>query len=206
AAARIARLGGHQPPPADPLRQAPLAEQVTGGWTTTSSDAVGDGGPPQGSRIPAGGSLGAGLLVSIDALRRLACDASVSLVVNDDENEHPAADDSADLGANPLGIRPGARRADPLYVGRAARIVTAAQWRALAARDRHCVVKGCRRPPLHCEAHHVRHWLDGGPTDLNNLVLLCFQHHHEHHDRGRDLQHRDGRWITSTGWGAQAPP
>jgi hypothetical protein len=36
--------------------------------------------------------------------------------------------------------------------------------------------------------------------------LLCFAHHHEHHDRGRDLQHRDGRWLTHTGWGAHAPP
>ena len=35
------------------------------------------------------------------------------------------------------------------------------------------------------------------PTDLDNLVLLCHQHHHDHHDRGHDLQHHDGRWITA---------
>ena len=72
-------------------------------------------------------------------------------------------------------------------------------------RDRHCAVRGCHRRPAQCQAHHVKHWLDGGPTDLDNLVLLCHQHHHDHHDRGHDLQHHDGRWITSTGW-ADDPP
>lgn len=196
AAARIARLGGHDWP-RDPAFTLPsLLEAVTG------SSAAEAGEPAPGSRVPAGASFGPGLLVGLEALRRLLCDASISLVVT----AEPDGETTADLGANPLGIRPGRRLADPLYVGRAARIVTAAQWRALVVRDRHCVVKGCRRRPLRCEAHHVRHWLDGGATDLDNLVLLCFQHHHEHHDRGRDLQHRDGRWITSTGWGAQAPP
>jgi hypothetical protein len=120
--------------------------------------------------------------LSRNALRRLACDATVDLVV----------------------LQPGTP--DPLYVGRAARIVTACQWRALVVRDRRCVVKGCRRPPAQCVAHHVRHWADGGLTDLNNLVLLCHQHHHDHHDRQQDLPHHDGtRWLTQTGW-AQAPP
>jgi hypothetical protein len=32
------------------------------------------------------------------------------------------------------------------------------------------------------EAYHVRHWIDGGGTDLANLVLLCRAHHHAHHD------------------------
>lgn len=156
-----------------------------------------------GSRIPAAGGFGPGLLISNHVLRRLACDASVSLLVQPDT----AGDTTPDLGPNPLGLDANAEPApDPLYVGRAARIVTAAQWRALVVRDRHCVVKGCRRRPLQCEAHHVRHWLDGGTTDLDNMILLCFQHHHDHHDRGHDLRHRDGRWITSTGWGAQAPP
>ncbi|MFP5219390.1 MAG: DUF222 domain-containing protein [Actinomycetes bacterium] len=171
-----------------------LAGQITGGWAPGDAD---------GLRVPAGGSLGEGLLVSQEVLRRLACDASVALQVRDDDTRPAAADDG--LPANPLGLR-NTPRADPLYVGRAARIVTAAQWRALVVRDRHCVVKGCRRPPLQCEAHHVRHWLDGGRTDIDNLILLCFQHHHEHHDRRRDLQHRDGRWITDTGWASNAPP
>jgi hypothetical protein len=150
-----------------------------------------------GSRVRAGASFGPGALVSSAVLQRLTCDAAVSLAVLPDR---PAGD--------PLSLRPDttAGRRDPLYVGRAARIVTAAQWRALVVRDRQCVVKGCRRRPAECQAHHVRHWLLGGATDLDNLVLLCHQHHHDHHDRGHDLRHRDGRWMTSSGWGAQAPP
>ena len=46
----------------------------------------------------------------------------------------------------------------------------------------------------------------GGLTDLDNLVLLCHQHHHDHHDRGLELPHRDGRRrLTATGW-AHSPP
>ena len=126
-------------------------------------------GPSLASPTPAG-------LLPSDALRRLACDATVSLLAAD------------------------SRTREPLYVGRSSRTVTGAQFKALVVRDRHCVVKGCRRRPAQCEAHHVRHWLDGGLTDLDNLVLLCHQHHHEHHDRGHDLRHRDGRWMTPDGW------
>ena len=118
-----------------------------------------------------------------EALRRLACHAALDLAVTD-------------RVAGPV---------RPLYVGRSARTVTGAQLKALVVRDRHCVVKGCRRRPAQCEAHHVRHWLDGGPTDLDNLVLLCHAHHHDHHDRGHDLQHHDGRWLTSRGWSTGPP-
>ena len=38
-----------------------------------------------------------------------------------------------------------------------------------------------------------------------NMVLLCHQHHHDHHDRGMDLEHRDGRQLTATGWGNDPP-
>jgi len=50
-----------------------------------------------------------------------------------------------------------------LDVGRAQRLVTAAIWKALVARDRHCRFAGCTRPPVMCHAHHIRHWVDGGP-------------------------------------------
>jgi len=55
--------------------------------------------------------------------------------------------------------------------------VTPAIWKALVARDRHCRFTGCRRPPLMCHAHHVRHWVDGGLTSLDNLLLLSGHHH-----------------------------
>jgi hypothetical protein len=65
-------------------------------------------------------------------------------------------------------------------------------------RDGGCVFPGCDRPLSWCEAHHLVHWLDGGPTDLDNLVLVCRAHHRAVHEGGWRLQHRpDGR-LTAT--------
>jgi len=66
---------------------------------------------------------------------------------------------------------------EPLDVGRMKRFVTPGQRRALNIRDGGCAFPGCHRAPKHCQAHHIRHWADGGPTDLRNLVLLCSFHH-----------------------------
>ncbi|MBP9115398.1 MAG: HNH endonuclease, partial [Acidimicrobiia bacterium] len=38
-------------------------------------------------------------------------------------------------------------------------------------------MKGCTTPTKWCDAHHIKHWIDGGTTSLDNLVLLCRQHH-----------------------------
>ena len=64
-----------------------------------------------------------------------------------------------------------------LDVGRTQRLVTAAIWKALVARDAHCRFPNCRRPPVMCHAHHLQHWADGGHTALDNLILLCCHHH-----------------------------
>jgi hypothetical protein len=90
-------------------------------------------------------------------LRRLTCDAHVHRVLTDGASQ-------------------------PLDVGRATRTVSTAMWRALVARDRHCQAPGCDRPPAWCQAHHIRHWADGGPTSLDNLTLLCWRHHRDHHE------------------------
>jgi hypothetical protein len=74
-----------------------------------------------------------------------------------------------------------AGRSEVLDVGRATPKVSPAQWKALVARDQHCQAPGCKRPPDHCQPHHIWHWTRGGPTDLNNLVLLCWNHHRERH-------------------------
>jgi hypothetical protein len=76
-------------------------------------------------------------------------------------------------------IIPGVLGADGalLDVGRAQRLATAAIWVALVVRDQHCAFPGCRRPPVMCHAHHIVHWVDGGPTSLDNMVLLCGTHH-----------------------------
>jgi hypothetical protein len=64
-----------------------------------------------------------------------------------------------------------------LDMGRKTRLATPAQRRAVSVRDRHCRFPGCRRRPRWCDLHHIRSWLDGGPTDVDNLVLLCRRHH-----------------------------
>ena len=64
-----------------------------------------------------------------------------------------------------------------LDMGRAVRLVTPAQRRALAIRDRHCQFPSCHRAAAWCDAHHILAWLEGGETSLDNLVLLCRRHH-----------------------------
>lgn len=67
----------------------------------------------------------------------------------------------------------------PLAVGRTARTATAAQRRALAIRDRGCIIPGCGIPAEACQAHHVTDWAGGGETELSNLALLCWAHHRQ---------------------------
>jgi 5-methylcytosine-specific restriction endonuclease McrA len=55
--------------------------------------------------------------------------------------------------------------------------ITPAQRRAVSIRDRHCIAKGCTRPPAFCDVHHLHHRADGGATSVENLVLLCRRHH-----------------------------
>ncbi|VBA31997.1 hypothetical protein LAUMK13_00001 [Mycobacterium innocens] len=64
--------------------------------------------------------------------------------------------------------------------GRATRLINRRLRRALEHRDRTCAVPGCDATRgLH--GHHIRHWEDGGATELANLVLLCPYHHRSHH-------------------------
>lgn len=58
-----------------------------------------------------------------------------------------------------------------------ARVFGAHQRRAIAARDGHCVIPGCRVPATWCEVHHVQEWAQGGHTTTDNGVLLCWFHH-----------------------------
>jgi hypothetical protein len=62
-------------------------------------------------------------------------------------------------------------------MGRKVRVATPAQRRGVTVRDRHCRFPGCDRRAGWCDLHHVRSWLDGGPTDVDNLILLCRRHH-----------------------------
>jgi hypothetical protein len=75
-----------------------------------------------------------------------------------------------------------------LDFGRGRRVVSAAQWSALALRDGGCSFPGCSAPPDECQAHHIVHWRRGGPTDLANLTLACGHHHALVHDGGWDVE------------------
>lgn len=66
---------------------------------------------------------------------------------------------------------------EPLFLGETARYATPGQWKALVARDQHCTFPGCSRPPQWCDSHHLVWWSRGGLTDIDQLVLLCGQHH-----------------------------
>jgi hypothetical protein len=94
----------------------------------------------------------------------------------------------------------------PLEVGRTSRVVTAAQRAALVVRDGGCAVPGCDRPPAWCEAHHLVHWLHGGPTDLQNLALVCRAHHRAVHEGGWRLGRDPDGHLTATPPHRRQPP
>ena len=100
------------------------------------------------------------------AARQLACDAKITRIITTGESQ-------------------------VLDVGRATRVVPSGLRKALTARDRGCVVDACGAPRRWCDAHHVRHWADGGPTSLDNLVLLCSRHHTLVHDGKASIPQRD---------------
>jgi hypothetical protein len=104
--------------------------------------------------------------VTAETARRWACDANVTRVVTEG-------------------------RSEPLDLGRRTKVVPAPLRRAVTSRDHGCRFPGCQRPPGWCDAHHVVHWADGGPTALGNLVLLCRPHHRMIH-RGFRVEMVDG--------------
>jgi hypothetical protein len=73
-----------------------------------------------------------------------------------------------------------------------ARYATAAMVRALIARDGGCAFPGCHAPPGQVDAHHVRWWSRGGPTEVANLVLLCGRHHRAIHAQEWEVEMRAG--------------
>jgi hypothetical protein len=99
-----------------------------------------------------------GPAVSVDTARRIGCDASLVRLV-----------ESAD--------------GEPLDIGRKSRVISPALRRALRSRDGGCRFPGCDRTRF-TDGHHVKHWADGGPTKLANLVTLCGFHHRLVHEGG----------------------
>jgi hypothetical protein len=140
-----------------------------------------------------------------ETCRRLACDGALTRVV---VTRHPTGhrdpgqvEQLAERLRAAMALLPpvlGGAPTQPLEVGRASRVVQPAQRSALAVRDGGCVFPGCDRSVAWCEAHHLRHWLHGGPTDLTNLALLCRTHHRSVHEGGwRLARGPDGRLTAS---------
>ncbi len=96
--------------------------------------------------------------ISAETSRRLLCDAGIIPVLENAEGT-------------------------PLDVGRKTRSLPAALRRALFARDGGCRFPGCTHHRW-VDGHHIRHWCDGGETNLRNTVLLCTSHHTLVHEGG----------------------
>jgi Domain of unknown function (DUF222)/HNH endonuclease len=97
-------------------------------------------------------------LISGETVRRIACDATVIVAVDDDVGH-------------------------TMYEGRARRWPSETQRREIIRRDRHCRFPGCTNSTF-TNVHHVVLWKSGGHTDLGNLALLCQHHHHRVHSSG----------------------
>ena len=111
------------------------------------------------ARAGAGATMLTGQLLAPETIRRIACDATIIPVV---------------LGSD----------SEVLDVGRARRLFTPGLLRAMWLRDKGCTIPGCGAPPFWADAHHLIHWVDGGPTSLTNGALLCGRHHTIAHQRG----------------------
>jgi hypothetical protein len=173
----------------------------------------------QGRPGAVGGALGWVDPLHPEACRRLACDSALTRVVvsrhREDHDHHPGGDDhgaqhglAARLQTAMDRLPPilGGAPSQPLDVGRSSRVITPAQRNALAVRDGGCVFPDCARPLAWCDGHHLIHWLDGGPTDLANLALLCRHHHRAIHEGGwRLTRGPDGR-FTATPPDRRPPP
>jgi len=93
--------------------------------------------------------------ISPNNAKRLSCDASLITVLEDEQGR-------------------------VLNIGRRSRTVPPSISRALQLRDKTCRFPGCCES-RYVEAHHIKHWADGGETSLDNLVTLCRFHHRQLH-------------------------
>jgi hypothetical protein len=106
------------------------------------------------------------LPISSRAVERLACDCSITRILLDSDSM-------------------------VIDVGRAKRVISGPQRKALNARDHGCVWPGCDRPASWTSGHHLVHWLRGGGGDLSNLALLCYRHHWMVHEGNWQLVRTD---------------
>ena len=115
-----------------------------------------------------------GTTTSSETISRLLCDSGVHRVVT-------------------------AGRSTIIDYGTRTQTIPAPLFNALVVRDGHCRWAGCDRPASWCDGHHVHHWEDGGPTQLDNLVLLCRRHHTRIHRRGWQIELLPDATVEVTG-------
>ena len=146
-----------------------------------------------------------GHLLTRAEARWTGCDAQITPILTDRPGSCPTPVIPSDPGQVATG--PAGRIAAlaalmfdtriPLAVGRTSRTATPAQRRALAIRDRGCAIPGCGIPAEACQVHHLVEWADGGGTNVDNLVSLCWAHH-----RQVDLR----MWTITPGRPPSGPP
>jgi hypothetical protein len=124
--------------------------------------------------------LSAGPVIASETARRLSCDSIIECVITD--------------------------HGRVLGIGRRSRLIPAWLRRQLWFRDGGCRFPGC--PERHfAHAHHRQHWADLGPSDLENLILLCGYHHRFVHEHGWKIEvDPDGRAIFIRPDGTVYPP
>ena len=130
---------------------------------------------------PGRADLQDGTRVSTESARRIACDASLVRVVH-------------------------GRNGGEIRVEGKTRTIPPRLRRALEVRDRGCRFPGCGS--RFTDGHHIIHWADGGPTTLENLVLICKTHHRLLHEGGFRMKpdpERPGRPIFFTPKGMPIP-
>ena len=118
----------------------------------------------------------------IETIRRMACEAEIIPVV---------------LGSNGV----------VLDVGRATRLASRYQRKALEVMYPTCAIPQCCVPHSQCQPHHIRYWRDDGSTDMNNLIPLCSSHHRSVHEGGWKLSmHGTDRQLAITRPDERPPP
>jgi hypothetical protein len=207
--------GSHPHRPDTPTPDGPAArpdpEHADGGSTGATERPPPPGGP---SDPPPGGREPPDPAARSRSSRRRAGQADITLVVPADEPDLLRTPDGVTLRPDAVAhLRcDAAYRAlvvdgtgEPLTLGRARRLATDAQRRALAVRDGACTFPGCTAPPTWCDAHHIVPFgTPGGDTVPENLTLLCRHHHLITHRPGWSLvRHADGRLTWTNPWGTE---
>lgn len=150
---------------------APHEQRLAAAFAALSAQSLGERGGPERALVVVHAPIEAfraaeapgieladvGLAIAAETLRHLACDCTFQWVAQ-------------------------ARDGKPIGVGRRTRSIPRWLDRLVRHRDQHCRFPGCERT-RGAQVHHIVHWAHGGPTDFDNLVLLCPRHHafvHEH--------------------------